>query len=77
MEFVSPPDWRENSIVFFFYEGKNAEVSIRAGKNAMRIKSVSIRFAREETKTKKTPSVSRRGESSVALSLSLLDWNGF
>jgi hypothetical protein len=45
----------------------------------MRIKSVSIRFAREETKTKKTPSVSRRGESSVALSLSLslLDWNGF
>ena len=45
--------------------------SIRAGKNAMRIKSVSIRFAREETKTKKTPSVSRRGESSVARSLTL------
>lgn len=44
----------------------------------MRIKSVSIRFAREETKTKKTPSVSRRGESSVALSLSLgLEFVGF
>ena len=74
----SPPDWRENSIVFFLSRGK--KMRIRFGRAKMQRGSNRFRFvSRAKRRRRRKPSRSLAAERRASLSLSLslsLSWIG-